>query len=376
MTSGVFVLQENGKLVPMSDGPYDTEDLLQTLLAKYPELLGRLLLVRREMGIPCDVNGSERWSIDHVFLDVDAVPTLVEVKRSSDTRLRREVVGQMLDYAANAVVYWPVEEMRSQFKHRCESCGMDADGEICRFVNDGITANEFWHRAKTNLQAGRIRMVFVADSIPPELKRIIEFLNEQMDPAEVLGVEIKQFVGEGMKTLVPSFVGRTAEAETRKGAGRAEKRQWDEQSFFDELAIQGAPQVRVARKLLEWAASRATRLWWGQGPKEGSVYPMFDDDRGQQYLFDLWTYGKIEIPFKSMKNPPFASADLRSEFVERLNRIEGISLPPEAINALPRIPMSSLVSDEVFGTFLSVIDWAFLQIRDSRANATSLSSLR
>ena len=213
-------------------------------------------------------------------------------------------------------------------------------------------------------------MIFVADSIPTELKRIIEFLNEQMDPAEVLGVEIKQFVGEGMKTLVPSFVGLTAEAETRKSAGRAEKRQWDEQSFFDELAKESASQVRVARKLLEWAASRATRLWWGQGLKEGSVYAMFDDDRGQQYLFDLWTYGKIEIPFKSMKNPPFSSADLRSEFVERLNRIEGISLPPEAINTLPRIPMSSLISDELFASFLSVLEWAYSQIRDSRANAT------
>jgi hypothetical protein len=60
-------------------------------------------------------------------------------------------------------------------------------------------------------------MLFVADVIPPELRRIIEFLNEQMDPAEVLGVEIKQYVGEGMKTLVPRVIGQTAEAEGKKG---------------------------------------------------------------------------------------------------------------------------------------------------------------
>jgi 5-methylthioribose kinase len=40
----------------------------------------------------------------------------VEVKRSSDTRIRREVVGQMLDYAANAVVYWPLEMIRAKFE--------------------------------------------------------------------------------------------------------------------------------------------------------------------------------------------------------------------------------------------------------------------
>jgi hypothetical protein len=37
--------------------------------------------------------------------DAAGVPTLVEVKRSSDTRARREVVAQLLEYAANATAY-------------------------------------------------------------------------------------------------------------------------------------------------------------------------------------------------------------------------------------------------------------------------------
>jgi hypothetical protein len=62
------------------------------------------------------MGSGNRWSVDHLFLDQDAVPTIVEVKRSTDTRIRREVVGQMLDYAANAVVYWPVEAIRAEFE--------------------------------------------------------------------------------------------------------------------------------------------------------------------------------------------------------------------------------------------------------------------
>jgi hypothetical protein len=42
----------------------------------------------------------------------------------------------------------------------------------------------FWRQVDANLRAGRVRMVFVADRIPPELRRIVEFLNEQMRPAE------------------------------------------------------------------------------------------------------------------------------------------------------------------------------------------------
>jgi hypothetical protein len=48
----------------------------------------------------CFVAG--RWSVDHVFPDQDAVPTIVEVKRRSNTRIRREVVGRMLNMPPTA----------------------------------------------------------------------------------------------------------------------------------------------------------------------------------------------------------------------------------------------------------------------------------
>ena len=70
----------------------------------------------------------------------------------------------------------------------------------------------FWQKVKTNLQAGKVRLIFVADEIPTETRRVVEFLNGQMDPAEVLAVQIKQYAGQGMKTLVPRVIGQTAEA--------------------------------------------------------------------------------------------------------------------------------------------------------------------
>lgn len=92
---------------------FESEDLLQELIAKHPHVLAgaqisgdpaqpiRWLLVRREAAIPDTLGGAARWAVDHLLLDQDGRPTFVEVKRSNDTRIRREVVGQMLDYAAN-----------------------------------------------------------------------------------------------------------------------------------------------------------------------------------------------------------------------------------------------------------------------------------
>ena len=234
MSGHIFNIQDDGTLVEMNEQPFENEDIFQTLIEQYPNLLAgdqissgdprRWLLVRREMGIPGEELGADRWSLDHLFLDQDAIPTLVEIKRSTDTRIRREVVGQVLDYAANAVVYWSIEQIIAEYEKQCAADGTEAEQRLETFLGDGRNPDDFWRAVKTNLQAGKVRMLFVADVIPPELRRIVEFLNEQMDPAEVLAVEIKHFVGTGLKTLVPRIIGQTAEAESRKGATSAGKR--------------------------------------------------------------------------------------------------------------------------------------------------------
>ena len=112
----------------------------------------------------------------------------------------------MLDYAANAVVYWSLETLRVRF----EESHQDAEQYLADFVDDpGADPEEFWRKVKTNLQAGKVRLVFVADEIPVELRRVVEFMNGQMDPAEVLAVEIKQFVeslGRGSSIVLQDAV--------------------------------------------------------------------------------------------------------------------------------------------------------------------------
>src|SRR5687767_14628814 len=112
---GGIYLRQGDEFIRMREAPYDAEKVLQELLADHPEVLAgddadsgearRWLLIRREAAIADEPGGGARWALDHLFLDADAVPTLVEVKRSSDSRIRREVVGQMLDYASNAAVH-------------------------------------------------------------------------------------------------------------------------------------------------------------------------------------------------------------------------------------------------------------------------------
>jgi hypothetical protein len=325
----------------------------------------RWLLISREVGVPSEEDGADRWSLDHLFLDQDAIPTLIEVKRSSDTRIRREVVGQLLDYGANAVVYWPAESIRARFEETCRQRGVEPDKEVASLVGVESAAEEFWHRFKTNIQAGRIRMVFVADVIPPELRRIVEFLNGQMDPAEVLAVEIRQYVGQGLKTLVPRVIGQTAEAEQRKGSARTSENQWDETSFFTALAKRrGQSAVEGARRILNWAKTRNLRIWWGKGSKDASFVPVFGPEGKGHFIVSVWTYGSLEVNFQYMaKRKPFSDEAKRIELLNRLNQVPEIEIPADGITRRPSISLAILANENVSAPFLAVLDWFFAEVK-------------
>lgn len=259
----IFLIKDGGGLVQMDSKQYESESLLQGLLADYPDLLAggqinasaprRWLLVGREVGVPAAEGGSDQWSADHLFLDQDAIPTIVEVKRSTDTRIRREVVGQMLDYAANGVRYWPVGELRDAFdrttaerqKSLPEDQRKTADMELAEFLGDGADLEGFWAKVAENLKTGRIRLLFVADEIPAELQRVVEFLNEQMTDTEVYAVEIKQYTDKdaGMRTLVPRLLGATVAAQEVKGQRP--------RATFAELLAKAEPDVQETDRRLQ-----------------------------------------------------------------------------------------------------------------------------
>ena len=96
MKGRIFLFnQERDRLIPMQEEPYLREEILQDWLSDYPELLPgdqinpenprRWLLVKAEMGVPDHEGGSDRWSLDHLFLDQDGIPDDCQDDASTDT---------------------------------------------------------------------------------------------------------------------------------------------------------------------------------------------------------------------------------------------------------------------------------------------------
>ena len=183
--------------------PYK-EDWLQTFLAQHPEVLpvrefgpwefDQPICVARELR-----TGESLISLDLLFLSYHACPILVEVKRFDNREQYRDVVGQLLEYAAD-LSKWDIkrldEGIRAAAAHeKRRAPGVNSIEDCVRRLAD-LYAGEhgqvpddfiprFYQKLQRNLDDGRFLLLIVGDGIRDSLIPISEMLNR---PAQrVLG---------------------------------------------------------------------------------------------------------------------------------------------------------------------------------------------
>jgi hypothetical protein len=372
---GVFVLTGPSALIAMQPASFTSEDDFQDLLARFPELLSgdqidsvnprRFLLVAREHPIADELGATARWSLDHLFLDQDGVPTLVEIKRGTDTRIRREVVGQMLDYAANAILHSPMEELRERFGARCVASDKNPIEVLSEFLGTDAEPDIFWEKVGANLQASRVRLLFVADRIPPELRKIVEFLNSQMKTTQVLAIELRQFQGGGLSMLAPIVLGQTQEAIDSKSATSAKPRKlWDETRLLERLeAIDEPSRASGAKLVIEWIKAKSDRVVFNDAPCYGCIGAEFKTDSEPCTPVRLWTDGSVQINFVQLaRTKAFAETSARLSLLNRLNAIPGVTLKAESLEKQPSFSAAALNADQGVA-FFEIMDGVVERLR-------------
>lgn len=332
----IYLISDAGELQRVEHQLYANEDILQELVAKHPDVLAgdqidpeappRWLLLRREAAIPDSTGGEDRWWLDHLLLDQFGKPTLVEVKRSTDTRIRREVIGQMLDYVANAQAHWATGRMRDMLAEEAGSREA-GDAKLAEFLAISESAdlaeeiNRFWQTVEANLRKGDVRLLFVADELPKELRRLIEFLNEQFTNIEVLGVELRQYVGQGIRALVPRVVGQTEAARDQKERSSPRRRNGSSNATSREAFLAASPAESAPFFATVFDEAKNRELHVSFGSKGFSVrapgYPVFF------YCYPPGTTSRttsdIEIFLRDLGDPA-----LQQEMRERFLQIPGV----------------------------------------------------
>lgn len=314
MKEKIYIRNAAGELHPSEETEFETEDSLQQLIALHPELLAgdrmrpddplRWTLVQREMPI-------EGWAVDLLLMDQHSCPTLVEVKRGDNREGRRAVVGQMLDYASTAAIAWSGDAMRVAFEQDAVDRGRDPHEELrtllgyARDADIEMAAKAFWERAAANLEAGRLRLLFVSDKIPVELERSVTFWNVQTkESIEVLAVEVKQYPGQFGDALVSRVIGQVDATRTKRSGSRSPR------LSHDEFLASFRPDVRDAIESLLEAVGRATGV-------PGDTFRMRSTSLSMRGRCPLWSsplyLGQLVVPNESNGDGSFAFyADLSS----------------------------------------------------------------
>jgi hypothetical protein len=203
----------------------------------------------------------------------------------------------MLDYVSHATLYWEADDLREKFEATCEANGVLPEQELAELLGDDEEAvDDFWERIEANLRSGKVRLLFVADDIPSELKRIVEFLNEQMSTAEVLAVEVTPYTSGDKTAYVPRLYGQTEEARQSKQATR--RPDHDEDDFLADVATKEnesdltESEATALRDLYDFIRDEADSHDFG-GTANVSVTGRWEALGGSEGMFTLNSKGKV-----------------------------------------------------------------------------------
>lgn len=215
--SGILIRQGDGTWLEPHDAGYALESELQEILAAHPELIPGVSPAAKT----CREFQSEVGPADIVVVDSTGELTLVECKLASNPQIRREVVGQMFDYASRL---WKmdVQDFASKWQARSSHpLNLDEEG------GDGSLRESL----ARNLAAGRFRIVLAVDVINPALKKMIEYLNAMAGPGtSLIAVEYTRLRQGSLEILMPHVYGQElAEAKLATNSGVATV--WDKDAY-------------------------------------------------------------------------------------------------------------------------------------------------
>lgn len=325
---------------------------MQRLLHGHPEILpvqeieagfAPLIPVGREIGVAAG-------SIDNLFVSPEGYLTLVETKLWRNPEARREVVGQILDYAKD-MARWSYTDL----DQRIRAYQQLATGNVAGLVDtvkkyyalDEAEERIFIDNVSKNLRRGRFLLLIVGDGIRESVEEMVEYLSRSPQLYFTLAlIELQVFqVGDDPehRLVIPQLVTRTREitraivrvegaqpeqvalkietdmdAEPPRSSATGIRRLITAEEFFEQLQKNKGPEaVAFAQRLIRDCEALGLETVWNSGsfslklpdPQgSGLRIGIFNVDRtGYIYL------GYSQGQFEKLQLPPELSYDFAAQ---------------------------------------------------------------
>jgi hypothetical protein len=159
----------------------------------------------RPVVVAREVSTSTGGRIDVVAVDQDGVITLCECKLDRNPGSRREVLGQVIEYAAslNGIRF---EEFRRMLEVRL---GTDPVEAMRDHASDDFDAVRWGEAVSEALAEGRFRLIIAVDQLTDALKQTVIYLNERASFSLVVA-ELRRIKKDGVDVLASTLFGEEA----------------------------------------------------------------------------------------------------------------------------------------------------------------------
>jgi len=259
------------------------------------EIIGNPVFVTVQREFPVSVG-----FIDILYIDQMMVPTVVETK-VNNPEVRRKIIGQGYEYLTSlayeltgkkivdcAKIYW-----KGDFQKEIKN----------KFGVDSLSEKEI----DKNLKKPRMRLIFVADFIPRELRKFVEFINNVSRGIDVYAVQIERFPLEDKKIISVSTWGPTERVIRDKTTsfGLLSQEEFINKINKSETLVPAEKKVFIERvnEILNIAEQQGLSIGWG-AKSFRIIFPREDEFKK---LLDTYYDGSVWVSFLPV--------DLRDEFI-------------------------------------------------------------
>ena len=276
-------------------------------------------------------------STDLVGIDKNGNIIIIETKLATNPDAKRAVIGQILEYAA--------------FMHKKELEWLD---NIARKQKNGKGIMEhfegepdwdreaFEERLQENLQEGAFTLFIVVDKMNPDLKRIINYMNEVLG-VRIYALELRYFKEKsGIEVLVPNVHGEKKPPPMNI---------WDEESFFKWAKSQvDASTWQTLRKLYDFS-KQLGMVDFGKGKSIGTFKVSLQYKGGNvRILYVSPVPSQTWFPFSVMIHKGM-DEQLVLTYIRQLISLGFPFDETKAIKSQPTFDVSILNDDEKFSAF-------------------------
>jgi len=328
------------------------EKSLQDLLIDFPELIPSdyinpeeppiFIVVRNEAGVTAG-------SMDILLLDQYAVPTVVETKLIDNREIRRSVLAQGIEYLSHLQTEWSGDRFLEEVKEYWAK-KEKAFEQLVQEKWGKEFDSPYISQLQSNIDTANLRLIIAADSIPSELRRMIEFLNNT-SRFEILGLEVALYSDEKdpeNKYLIPTLLGVSEQTRDRKKTSRS---QWSESRFFEVAKESLLPEIIEKINDLYAFVNKLTdeKIYWGTGKEVGSFTGKLDIDNHLYSIISVYTDGNISINIGwNHKLLTKTNKNISEKFRKEVNQIAKKSITKNSWeNGWPKIALESLSDQQL-----------------------------